>query len=384
MSNIINLSNLFFKTLREDPASAETPGHKLLTRASYIRRVAPGIYTFLPLGLRVFEKIKRIIQEEENAIGAQEVLFPALLPKEPFEATGRWTEYGDELFRLNDRKGSDMLLAPTHEEMFTLLVKDIYSSYKQLPCTLYQVQTKYRDEARPRAGLIRCREFSMMDAYSFDLSAAGLEKSYNSQREVYKKIFDRLGLEYVIVKAMSGAMGGSQSEEFLHPSSVGEDTFAISEGGYAANIEAITIAKTPAQNRKADSTKTVSTPNMTSIEDICSFLNNSGENYEINDFLKAVVIKLESHSSKKSKIATIFMPGNRELDIKRAEAFFAGFSVEMANDEDITKAGLIKGFIGPNNSSNSKAEYYFDPRIDDGSVWITGGNKADEHIINMQ
>ncbi|MDR2748932.1 MAG: proline--tRNA ligase [Bifidobacteriaceae bacterium] len=380
MSNIIRLTDLFFKTLREDPASAETPGHKLLTRASYIRRVAPGIYTFLPLGLKVLKKIEKIIREEENSIGSQEVLFPALLPKEPFEATGRWTEYGDELFRLQDRKESNMLLAPTHEEMFTLLVKDIYSSYKELPTMLYQIQTKYRDEARPRAGLIRCREFSMMDAYSFDLSDKGLEASYKAQRDAYKKVFDRLGLEYVIVQATSGAMGGSKSEEFLHPSSVGEDTYVISDGGYAANVEAITIAKTPNKNIKADNAKSVSTPNATSIEDVCSFLKNQGCSFKESDFLKAIVVKLTSISSKKSKIVTIFIPGDRQLDTKRAEAFFAGFTVEIATDEQIKESRLVKGFIGPNKETQN----YYDPRVANGSVWITGGNKIDTHIINMQ
>jgi len=238
----IRLSNLFLRTLREDPSEAEVASHKLLLRAGYIRRAAPGVYTWLPLGLAVKAKIEKVVREEMANAGAQEVFFPALLPREPFEATGRWTEYGDNLFRLQDRKKADYLLAPTHEEMFTLLVKDLYSSYKDLPLALYQIQNKYRDEARPRAGLLRGREFVMKDAYSFDVTDEGLAKAYQAQRDAYERIFSRLGVEYVIVKADAGAMGGSASEEFLSPSPIGEDTFVRSAGGYAANVEAV---KTP-------------------------------------------------------------------------------------------------------------------------------------------
>jgi len=236
----LHMSSLFLRTLREDPADAEVPSHRLLVRAGYVRRVSPGVYTWLPLGLRVLRNVEKIVREEMDAMGAQEVHFPALLPREPYETTGRWTEYGPNLFRLKDRRGNDFLLGPTHEEMFTLLVKDLYGSYKDLPLSLYQIQTKYRDEARPRAGLFRGREFTMKDSYSFDVDDAGLERSYQAHREAYIKIFDRLGLDYVIVAAMSGAMGGSASEEFLHPTEIGEDTYVRSAGGYAANVEAVT------------------------------------------------------------------------------------------------------------------------------------------------
>src|SRR5512146_371219 len=237
---ILRMSSLFVRTLREDPADAEVPSHRLLVRAGYIRRAAPGIYSWLPLGLRVLRNIERVVREEMDGIGAQELQFPALLPREPYEATGRWAEYGDGIFRLKDRKGADYLLGPTHEEMFTLVVKDLYSSYKDLPLSIYQIQTKYRDEARPRAGLLRGREFVMTDSYSFDVDDAGLERSYAKHREAYIKTFDRLGLDYVIVSAMSGAMGGSRSEEFLQPTEVGEDTFVRCDGcGYAANVEAV-------------------------------------------------------------------------------------------------------------------------------------------------
>src|SRR3954468_24942449 len=236
---ILRLSTLFVRTLRDDPVDDEVPSHRLLVRAGYVRRAAPGIYTWLPLGLRVLRNVETIIREEMDAIGAQELQFPALLPRDPYEASGRWMEYGDGIFRLKDRKGADYLLGPTHKELFTLAVKDLYSSYKDLPVWLYQIQTKYRDEARPRAGVLRGREFTMKDSYSFDVDDAGLDRSYAAHRAAYIRIFDRLGLDYVIVKAMSGAMGGSRSEEFLHPTSIGEDTFVRSPGGYAANVEAV-------------------------------------------------------------------------------------------------------------------------------------------------
>src|ERR1700712_4138087 len=234
------LSELFVRTLREDPVDAEVASHRLLVRAGYIRRQAPGVFAWLPLGLKVRRKIEAIIREEMANAGAQEVHFPALLPRDPYEASGRWEKYGDGIFRMQDRHGADYLLAPTHEEVFTLLVKDLYSSYKDLPLSIYQIQDKYRDEARPRAGLLRGREFSMKDAYSFDYTDAGLDVSYQAQRDAYERIFHRLGLEYVIVKADAGAMGGSKSEEFLHPTPVGEDTLVRSARGYAANVEAFT------------------------------------------------------------------------------------------------------------------------------------------------
>jgi prolyl-tRNA synthetase len=240
LSQPLRMSTLFVRTRRDDPADAEVASHKLLVRAGYIRRAAPGIYSWLPLGWRVLRNVERIVREEMERIGAQEVHLPALLPREPYEATGRWTEYGDEVFRLRDRKGADLLLGPTHEEMFTLLVKDVCSSYRQLPLAIFQVQTKYRDEARPRAGLLRGREFVMKDSYSFDLDDAGLQASYDRHRAAYVRIFDRLGLPYVIVRAVSGAMGGSASEEFLVPLEVGEDTFVVCPAcGDAANVEAI-------------------------------------------------------------------------------------------------------------------------------------------------
>src|SRR5215207_3485680 len=202
------MSSLFLRTLRDNPADADVPSHALLVRAGLVRRVAAGIYSWLPLGYQVLRNVERVVREEMDRIGAQEVHFPALLPREPYETTGRWTEYGDGVFRLKDRRGAEYMLGPTHEEFFTLMVKGEYSSYKDLPVTLYQIQTKYRDEARPRAGLLRGREFVMKDGYSFDVDDDGLRASYQRHRDAYIRTFDRLGLDYRIVAAMSGAMGG--------------------------------------------------------------------------------------------------------------------------------------------------------------------------------
>ncbi len=274
-AQILRMSRLFVRTLREDPADAEVPSHRLLVRAGYIRRAAPGIYTWLPLGLRVLRKIEGIIREEMDAIGAQELSFPALLPREPYEATNRWTEYGDGIFRLKDRKGADYLLGPTHEEMFTLVVKDLYSSYKDLPLSIYQIQTKYRDEARPRAGLLRGREFIMKDSYSFDIDDAGLADSYQAHRDAYVRIFDRLGFEYVIVAATSGAMGGSKSEEFLAKAEVGEDTYVQCSGcDYAANVEAVQVPPpSPAAYDDVPAAHAEQTPDTPTIATLVDHLN---------------------------------------------------------------------------------------------------------------
>src|SRR5690349_10595278 len=263
------MSSLFLRTLREDPADAEVPSHKLLVRAGYVRRVAPGGYTWLPLGLKVLRNIEAVVREEMDAFGAQEIQFPALLPKEPYEATNRWEEYGPNLFRLKDRKGADYLLGPTHEEMFTLTVKGEYSSYKDYPVTLYQIQTKYRDEARPRAGILRGREFVMKDSYSFDLDDDGLKRSYEMHRDAYIRIFDRLGIDYKICFAMSGAMGGSASEEFLAPCDTGEDTFvACRNCGYAANAEAVVTPAPPAVTAGQPPLEVLDTPDTPTIDSL--------------------------------------------------------------------------------------------------------------------
>jgi len=390
------LSQLFVRTLKEDPADAEATSHKLLVRAGYIRRQAPGIFAWLPLGLRVRANIERVIREEMAAAGAQEVLFPALLPREPYEATNRWEEYGDNLFRLQDRKGADYLLAPTHEEVFTLLVKDLYSSYKDLPLTIFQIQDKYRDEARPRAGLLRGREFTMKDAYSFDYTDAGLDASYQAQRDAYERIFTRLGLDYVIVQADAGAMGGSRSEEFLHPTPIGEDTFVRSAGGYAANVEAFTtIAPDPLPIEGQPAAVIRDTPDTPTIATLVEVANaqhpREDRPWTAADTLKNVVLAL-SHLDGTRELVIVALPGDREVDMKRAEVAFSPSEVEPASEADFdANPALVKGYIGPwsptgpvlGEESASGIRYLGDPRVVDGTSWITGANAEGTHVFGL-
>jgi len=391
------LSQLFVRTLRDDPADAEVASHRLLVRAGYIRRQAPGIFAWLPLGLKVRRKIEKVIREEMESIGGQEVHFPALLPREPYEITGRWTEYGDGIFRLKDRKDADYLLAPTHEEVFTLTVKDMYSSYKDLPLVIYQIQDKYRDEARPRGGLLRGREFSMKDAYSFDYTDAGLDKSYQDQRDAYERIFTRLGLEYEIVRADAGAMGGSRSEEFLHPTPVGEDTFVRSEGGYAANVEAFhTSAVEPVPFENLPAAEVFDTPDTPTIQSLVDMANADhpradGGTWTAADTLKNIVLALTSIDGTR-ELVVVGLPGNRDADLKRAEVAFAPADVEPATEADFAKhPGLVKGYIGPwtpsgpalGEKSTTGIRYLLDPRVADGTTWITGANENGRHVFGL-
>lgn len=402
---VTRLSQLFLRTLREDPVDAEVASHKLLVRAGYIRRAAPGIYTWLPLGLSVLRKVEEIIRQEMAAIGAQEVHFPALLPREPYEATNRWTEYGEGLFRLQDRKGADYLLAPTHEEMFTLLVKDLYSSYKDLPLSIYQIQNKYRDEARPRAGLLRGREFIMKDSYSFDVDDAGLDASYAAHRAAYLKIFARLGLEVVPVAATAGAMGGSKSEEFLYPTEIGEDTFVRSAAGYAANVEAVTtVVPDEIDFSNAPAAEVLDTPDTPTIETLVTASNQifpkaDGSAWTAADTLKNVVLAVTLPTGER-QIVVIGVPGDRAVDLKRVEANIGAFlpvageiGLEAAGEEDLKKHPLIvKGYLGPGMSLDqallgaegaAKLPYLVDPRVVKGTAWITGANEAGKHVYGL-
>ncbi|SFO85734.1 prolyl-tRNA synthetase [Amycolatopsis arida] len=386
---ITRMSSLFLRTLREDPADAEVPSHRLLVRAGYVRRVAPGGYTWLPLGLRVLRNIEAVVREEMGAIGAQEIQFPALLPKEPYEATGRWTEYGDSVFRLKDRKGADYLLGPTHEELFTLTVKGEYSSYKDYPVILYQIQTKYRDEARPRAGILRGREFVMKDSYSFDLDDAGLARSYQLHRDAYIKIFDRLGLDYVIVAAMSGAMGGSASEEFLAVAPTGEDTYVRStESDYAANVEAVTTPAPPPQPLDGRPEAQVHhTPNTPTIETLVDFLNHEadlGRVFTAADTLKNVMVKVRQPGQTEWRLLGVGVPGDREVDMKRLEASLEPAEVSLLDDADFAAHPfLVKGYIGPGALAANGVRYVVDPRVVPGTAWVTGADKVDHHVVDL-
>jgi len=392
MSTVLRMSSLFVRTLRDDPADAEVPSHRLLLRAGYIRRNAPGIYTWLPLGLRVLRRIDAIIRDEMDGIGAQELLFPVLLPREPYEASGRWTEYGDSIFRLKDRKGADYLLGPTHEEMFTLVVKDLYSSYKDLPLSIYQIQNKYRDEARPRAGLLRGREFTMKDSYSFDIDDAGLDVSYQRHRDAYIRIFDKLGFEYVIVKATSGAMGGSKSEEFLAKAAVGEATYVrCTNCDYAANVEPVQVRPpTPVAYDDAPEAHAEQTPDTPTIQTLVDHLNEKyprdDRPWAAGDTLKNVLVVLKHPDGVREPIA-IGVPGDREVDQKRLGGQLEPIEVEPMDEAEMAKhPTLVKGYIGPGalgEKQSSGIRYLVDPRVVEGTRWVTGADVPGSHVLDL-
>ena len=378
---MLRMSTLLLRTLRDDPADAEVASHRLLVRAGFVRRISAGVYSWLPLGYRTFRKIEQVVREEMDNAGFQEVHFPALLPKEPYESTNRWTEYGPDLFRLQDRKGNDYLLGPTHEEMFTLMVKGEFSSYKDLPLSIYQIQTKYRDEPRPRSGIIRGREFVMKDSYSFDLDDAGLEASYNKHRQAYIKTFDRLGLKYNIVSAMSGAMGGSKSEEFLAPCPTGEDTYVLCKAcGYAANVEAMICKVAPFKGEKVGAIELLDTPNTPTIDSLVEILNKKySASITAANTLKNVLIMADE------KPIAVLVPGDREVDLKRLAANLPEVKeLRLFEDADFAKyPKLVKGYVGPQDAKALGVSVYADPRVNQDSVWVTGGNKKDVHARNV-
>lgn len=374
---MLRMSKLFLRTLRDDPADASVASHRLLVRAGYVRPIAAGIFSWLPLGVIVLKNVERVIREEMNRAGFQEVHFPALLPRDPYEKTNRWEEYGPALFRLKDRKGSDYLLGPTHEEMFTLMVKGEYSSYKDLPLSIYQIQTKYRDEARPRSGIIRGREFVMKDSYSFDLDEAGLENSYQAHRDAYIATFNRLGLKYNIVSAMSGAMGGSKSEEFLAPCETGEDTYVLCRDcGYAANVEAMTTKVSDATYSASPAIEILDTPNTPTIESLVEIMNSKYQaNITAAETLKNVLLMADGEP------ICVLVPGDREVDLKRVEANLPGVKeLRLFDDEDFAKRSeFVKGYVGPQDAKRFGIKLYADPRIVIGSSWVTGANIKNKH-----
>ena len=378
---MLRMSNLFLRTLRDDPADAEVPSHKLLVRAGYIRRIAAGIYSWLPLGVITLRNVENIIRQEMDNAGFQEVHFPALLPREAYEATNRWEEYGPSLFRLQDRKGGDYLLGPTHEEMFTLMVKGEYSSYKDLPLTIYQIQNKFRDEARPRSGIIRGREFVMKDSYSFDLTDEGLGISYEKHRDAYISTFDRLHLKYNIVKAVSGAMGGSKSEEFLAPCPTGEDTYVLCpKCGFAANVEAMVTKVAPVDASGIPALEELDTPNTPTIDSLVDVLNSKfGGGFTGASTLKNVLLMADK------KAISVLVPGDREVDLKRLQAGLPGVEeLRVFEDADFAEhKGLVKGYIGPQDSGKFGITVYADPRVAPGTSWVTGANKKDRHARNV-
>ena len=375
---MLRMSTLLLRTLRDDPADAEVASHRLLVRAGYVRRVAAGIYAWLPLGYITLRNIERIVREEMDKAGFQEVHFPAMLPREPYEKTNRWTEYGQDLFRLKDRRGNDYLLGPTHEEMFTLMVKGEYSSYKDLPLSIYQIQTKFRDETRPRSGIIRGREFVMKDSYSFDLDDEGLVVSYENHRNAYIKTFNRLGMKYNIVSAMAGAMGGSRSEEFLAPCPTGEDTYVLCEScGYAANVEAMVSNVAAFTGEAPPAMEIFDSPNTPTIDSLVTLLNTKFDgNFTASDTLKNVLLVADDQA------ISVLVPGDREVDLKRLQANLPGVAeLRLFEDADFEKRpGLVKGYVGPQDAKALGLTLYADPRVVVGSSWVTGANARDKHV----
>ncbi|MBO0655324.1 proline--tRNA ligase [Streptomyces triculaminicus] len=371
MAHVQRMSTSMIKTLRDDPADAETASHKLLVRAGYVRRSSAGVWTWLPLGKKVLDNVSRVVREEMDAIGGQEVLLPALLPKEPYETSGRWEEYGELLFRLRDRKGADYLLGPTHEEIFTLTVKDQCTSYKDLPVILYQIQTKYRDEARPRSGVLRGREFQMKDSYSFDTTDEGLAESYRLHRAAYTRVFERLGLDYRIVSAVSGAMGGSASEEFLAPAAAGEDTFVdCPKCDYAANTEAVTTVVAPADPSGHGPVEELDTPDTPTIESLAAYLD-----VPASATLKNLLVKVDG------EVWAVGVPGDREVDLAKLGEHLAPAVVELVTAEDfVGRPELVRGYVGPQGLG---LPYLADPRVAAGTSWITGANKPGTHARNV-
>ena len=374
---MLRMSSLFLRTLRDDPSDATVASHRLLVRAGYVRPIAAGIFSWLPLGVIVLRNVEQIVREEMDRAGFQQVHFPSLLPRDAYEKTGRWDEYGPTLFRLKDRKGADYLLGPTHEEMFTLMVKGEYSSYRDLPLHIYQIQTKYRDEARPRSGIIRGREFVMKDSYSFDIDEAGLEASYQKHRDAYIETFNRLGLKYNIVSAMAGAMGGSKSEEFLAPCTTGEDTYVLCEKcGYAANVEAMTTKVASAKSETPPAIEILDTPDTPTIDSLVEVMNKKYQaNISASDTLKNVLLIADGEP------ICILVPGDREVDLKRVEANLSGVKeLRLFEDEDFAKRKeLVKGYVGPQDAKRFGLKLYADPRITPGSHWITGANVKNRH-----
>ncbi|MEV0728651.1 proline--tRNA ligase [Polymorphospora sp. NPDC050346] len=385
---LLRMSTLFLRTLREDPADAEVASHRLLVRAGYVRRAAPGGYTWLPLGRLVLDRVTRVVREEMTAIGGQEVHFPALLPRGPYETSGRWTEYGDDIFTLRDRRGAEFLLAPTHEEMATLLVRDMFGSHRDYPVTLFQVQTKFRNEARPRAGLLRTREFLMKDAYSFDLSDDGLRAAYDRHRAAYERIFTRLGLDFAVVAATSGAMGGSASEEFLATTAAGEDTYVGCPAcGYAANTEAVvTAAPAPGDPAHHPAMTVHDTPDTPTIAALVAMANErrlgGRTGWTAAATLKNVVLAVRRPGADTDELLVVGIPGDREVDLKRLAAALEPATVTMF-DGWADHPELVRGYIGPQVLSDLGIRYLVDPRVVAGTGWLTGANQPGRHAVDV-
>ena len=372
----MKMSKMYMPTLKEIPSDAEIPSHQLLLRAGMIRQLVSGIYSYLPLGYRVIRKIEQIVREEMDNAGSQELLMSAIQPKELWEATNRWEDFGPEMWKVKDRNNREFCLGPTHEEYFTNLIKDEIKSYKQLPLNLYQIQTKYRDEKRPRFGLMRCREFIMKDAYSFDTNEENMVKAYDIMWEAYDKVFTRLHLNYKIVEGDTGAMGGKKSHEFMAMSDIGEALVAFCDScNYAATDEKATVVYNTKESLDEElEMERVSTPSVTTIDELRSFLNLNG-----SKFAKALVY------NEKGKPVMAIIPGDRELNETKLNNYLgvAEHDIELADEEmikDITGANV--GFTGP-VGLKKEVKIIVDSSIVNMKNLVVGGNETDYHIKNV-
>ena len=370
----MRVSKLFMATQREIPSDAEIPSHQLMLRAGLMRKVASGIYSFMPVGYKAYRNVERVVREEMDRAGAQELIMPAVLPAEVYQASGRWDKFGPEMFRLLDRGGRQFCLGPTHEEPFTEAVRDTIRSYKQLPVTLYQIQHKYRDEKRPRFGVMRAREFVMKDAYSFDVDEAGLDVSYQTMYKAYCRIFDRLGLDYIIVDADSGAMGGSGSQEFMVKSVVGEDAICYcTECSYAANEEkASTIAPEPAKDFEMKEVEKIHTPNVKTIEELIGFMDSDPKS-----FVKTILYDIDG------KIVAVMVRGDREINETKLGNLYDATEMNLAAFDDVERiTGAKVGFAGPIDLKE-KIDLIVDPEVLAMENFIVGANETDYHFKNV-
>lgn len=370
MAEILHLSKLYMPTLKEDPADAEIASHRLLLRAGMIRKTASGVYTFLPLGFRVLQKVERIVREEMDGIGAQEIMMPALQPAELWHESGRWNDYGPELMRLNDRHDHGFCLGPTHEELITALVRDELRSYKQLPVSLYQIQVKFRDEIRPRFGLLRSREFIMKDAYSFHDSQESLQETYDEMSGAYGRICDRCALEWRAVEADSGQIGGSVSIEFMALAESGEAELVHCACGYAADAEAAECLCHPTVHR-ADCMEKIATPGVHTIDELAEFLSIPASS----------TVKALSGKDAEGELVVLFIPGDHELNDIKAERAVPGF--ELLTDEEMVAFGLHKGSMGPVGLPE-EARVVADRNLRGIPQWVVGANEDGFHYVGAQ
>ena len=369
----MRVSNLFFATQREVPADAEIPSHKLMLRAGLIRKMSSGIYAYMPMGFKVYKNVEKVIREEMDRAGAQELIMPALLPAEAYQASGRWEKFGPEMFRMSDRGGRPFCLGPTHEEPFTEAVRDTFRSYKNLPVTLYQIQHKYRDEKRPRFGVIRSREFVMKDAYSFDVDEEGLDKSYKLMYDAYRRIFDRLGLDYTVVDADSGAMGGSGSQEFMVKSPIGEDAICFCDAcGYAANEEKASCKEGEADTAAELPIEKIHTPDAKTIEELVAFLNTTPDK-----FVKTILYNIDG------KIVAAMVRGDRDINETKLGNIYDATEMDLASFEDVERiTGAKVGFAGP-VGLKEKIEIVLDSEVALLKNFIVGACETDYHFKNV-